>query len=59
MTVFSVLAYSFFARPDWERAESFNTMRNARFYYFAFTYRFSYGEGRQGQERARVGVLTS
>lgn len=59
MTVFSVLAYSFFARPNWGLAESFNTMRNARFYYFAFTYRFSYGEGRPGQERARVGVLKS
>jgi len=30
-------------------------MRNARFYYFAFTFRFSFGEGRQGRSvRARV-----
>jgi len=54
LTVFSVLAYSFFARPATGAGRSFNTMRNVRFYYFAFTYRFSYGRGGEGQKRARV-----
>jgi hypothetical protein len=31
---------------------------NARFYYYGFTYRFSFAEGRQGRG-VRVGVLTT
>jgi len=50
LTVFSIPAYSFFAPRSGDAAGQANDMMHAaRFYYYAFTYRFSYGERRPGR----------
>jgi hypothetical protein len=54
LTLFLPLAYSLHCPPRLKAGRSFKTMRNARFFYFSFTYRFSFVEGGEdGSVRAK------